>query len=190
MTSSSSRLTSSTAVPFVTLCHDLLVDMLNGTHVQAAGGLHGNEQLGIPVDLTGNDRLLLVATGHAAHDGGAVLAAAHVVLCDQPVGVLTHFIRTDEAALLELRLPVALQHHVVFQAVIQHQTVLVAVLRDMAHAVLGALADGGMGNVLAIQRDLAVGQLFQTGQAVDKLGLACCPQCPPGRRSHRRAPGR
>ena len=49
---------------------------------------------------------------------------------------------------------------------------LVAVLRDMAHAVLGALADGGVGDVLAIQRDLAVGQLFQTGQAVDKLGLA------------------
>ena len=47
----------------------------------------------------------------------------------------------------------------------RHQTVLVAVLRDMAHAVLGALADGGMGDVLAIQRDLAVGQLFQTGQA-------------------------
>ena len=42
----------------------------------------------------------------------------------------------------------------------------------MAHAVLGALADGGMGDVLAIQRDLAIGQLFQTGQAVDKLGLA------------------
>ena len=46
-----------------------------------------------------------------------------------------------------------------------------AVLRDMAHAVLGALTDGLVGDVLAVQRDLAAADLFQTGQAVDELGL-------------------
>ena len=49
---------------------------------------------------------------------------------------------------------------------------LVAVFGDVAHAVLRALADGGIGDVLAVQRDLAGVELFQTGQAVDELGLA------------------
>ena len=73
MTSSSSRRHQQHRRALVTLCHDLLVDILDGAHVQAAGGLHGHQQLGIPVDLTGNDRLLLVAAGHAAHDGVAAL---------------------------------------------------------------------------------------------------------------------
>ena len=49
---------------------------------------------------------------------------------------------------------------------------LVAVFGDMAHAVLGALADGFTGDVLAVQRNGAAGQFFQAGQAVDELGLA------------------
>ena len=49
---------------------------------------------------------------------------------------------------------------------------LVTVLRDVAHAVLGALTDGLIGDVLTVQHDLAAADLFQTGQAVDKLGLA------------------
>ena len=156
----------------IALGHDLPVDVFNGADVQAAGGLHCHQQLGVFVDLTGNDGFLLVAAGHAAHDGGAALAAADVVLRDQFIGVLPHFPFLDEAAFLELRLPVTLEHHVVFQAVIQHQTVLVAVFGDMAHAVLGALADGFTGDVLAVQRNGAAGQFFQAGQAVDELGLA------------------
>ena len=148
------------------------MDVFNCTNVQTAGWLNCHQELRVLIDLTGNDGLLLVAAGHAAHGGQAALTAAHIVLGNELIGVFAHLIAADKAALLELRLPVTLQHHVVFQTVVQHQTVLVTVLRDMAHAVLGALADGGMGDVLAIQRDLAVGQLFQTGQAVDKLGLA------------------
>ena len=49
---------------------------------------------------------------------------------------------------------------------------LVAVLRDVTHAVLGALADALVGDILAVQRKLAARQLAQAGQAVDELGLA------------------
>ena len=95
--------------------HQQMADGLDGAHVQAAGGLHCHQQLGVFVDLTGNDRLLLVAAGHAAHDGSAALAAAHVILGDQLIGVLPHLFTADKAVVLELGLPVALKHHIVFQ---------------------------------------------------------------------------
>ena len=155
----------------VALGHDLAVNVLNGTHVQTTGGLHCHQQLGVAVDLAGDDCLLLVAAGHTAHGGHTALTAAHVVLLDQPVGVLAHLIGTDKAALLELRLPVALQHDVVFQTEIQHQTVLVAVFGDVAHAVLRALTDALAGDVLAVQCDLAARQFFEAGEAIDELGL-------------------
>ena len=156
----------------VALGHDLLVDILDGADVQAAGGLHRNQQLGVFVDLAGDDGFLLVAARHAARDGDAALAAAHVVLFDQTVRVGAHGRLLDEAMVLELRLPVALQHHVFLQRVVQHKAVLVAVFGDMAHAVLRALADGGVGDVRAAQRDAAAAGLFKAGQAVDELGLA------------------
>ena len=66
MTSSSSSETSRTALARVALGHQLLVDVLDRANVQAAGRLHGDQQLGILVDLAGHDGLLLVAAGHAA----------------------------------------------------------------------------------------------------------------------------
>ena len=49
---------------------------------------------------------------------------------------------------------------------------LVAVLGDVGHAHGVALADGGVGDVLAAEGDLAGGQRLQTGEAVDELRLA------------------
>ena len=147
------------------------MDILNGSNIQAAGRLHSHQQLGILIDFARDDGFLLVAAGHAAGNGHTALAGTHIVLLNQVVRILAHFIRLDKAIMLELRLPVALQHHVLFQRVIQHQAVLMAILRDMAHAVLGALADGSVGDVLSIQRDRTAGDFFQTGQAVHQLGL-------------------
>ncbi len=97
----------------VALGHDLLVDILNGADVQAAGGLHCHQQLGslsisrammafcwLPPDML---RTMVTA-----------LTAAHIVLLDQLVGI-SRTSPADKACPLELRLPVALQHHVVFQ---------------------------------------------------------------------------
>ena len=74
--------------------------------------------------------------------------------------------------MLELRLPVALQHEVVLERIVQHQSVFVPVLRDVAHAELAALADRGACDVVPLQPDRAGARTFQPGQRVDELRLA------------------
>ena len=148
------------------------MDILDRADVQTAGWLDCDQQLRLLIDLAGDDGLLLVAAGHTAGDGGRALAAAHVILLDKALGVFLHGGLFDEAVVLELGLPIALQNHIVRQRVIQHQAVLVAVLRDMAHTRLAALADGGVGDVLAFQLDGTGGGLFQAGNAVDQFALA------------------
>ena len=49
---------------------------------------------------------------------------------------------------------------------------LVPVLRDVADAGLVALMDAAFGDILAAQGNPALAGLFQTGQAVDQLGLS------------------
>ncbi len=66
MTSSSSRRHEQHRLALVALGDELAVDVFDGADVQTAGRLHGDEQLGILVDLAGDDGLLLVAAGHAA----------------------------------------------------------------------------------------------------------------------------
>ena len=132
------------------------MDILNGAHVQAAGGLDGNEQLRVLVNLPGHDGLLLVAAGHAAGHGDRPLAGADIVLVDEAVGVVPDGFALQKARLAdELRPKIPLEHHVVLQGVVQHQTVLVPVLGDVAHAQGGPLSDGGAGDVLSLQHDPA-----------------------------------
>ena len=148
------------------------MDVLDGTHVQAPGGLDGDEQLGVPVNFPGHDGLLLVSAGHTPGDGDAALAAADIILLDQPVGIIPDGLAANEAQLLEFRFPIALEHHVVFQGIVQHQAVLVAVLRDVGHPLLAALADGRLGNVGAVQGDRSGAYFFQAGEGIDKFRLA------------------
>ena len=147
------------------------MNVLDRAHVQSAGRLNGHEQWGVLVQLAGDDGLLLVSARHAAHDGEGPLAAAHVELLDQPVGVGAHLVLSDKAALLELRLPVALQHQVFLQRVVQNQTVLVPVLGDVAHAGLAALTDGRVGNFLSAEADAARAHRLKAGQSRHELGL-------------------
>src|SRR5699024_6526608 len=135
-------------------------------------GLDRYQKLRLLVDLTGDDGFLLVAARHAAGNGLGSLTAAHIILTDQLFGIFLDFTLADKAMVLELGLPVPLQDHIFPQGIIQDQTVLVAVLRNMAHAGLGTLPDGGVGDVLAAQADMTAGGLFQTGDAVDQLTLA------------------
>ena len=76
----------------------------NCTNVQTAGWLDCHQELRVLIDLTGNDGLLLVAAGHAAHGGQTALTAAHIVLGNELIGVFAHLIAADKAALLELGL--------------------------------------------------------------------------------------
>ena len=92
-------------------------------------------------------------------------------MLDQAVGVLTHRVRLDKAVVLEFGLVIALQHHILLQRKVQHQPVLVPVLRDMRH-LLAALSYSGVGNILAAQLYSTAARLFQSGQAVHQLGLS------------------
>ena len=49
------------------------------------------------------------------------------------------------------------------------------------YAVLGALTDALVGDLLAVQQHLAAVELFQTGQTIDKLGDVYKRQPPHGR---------
>ena len=146
--------------------------VLNGAHVQAAGGLDGDEQFGVLVDLAGHDGLLLVSAGHAARGGDGALAGADVVLLDELLGVGPDGLALEEARLDELRLEVPLEHHIVLQGVVQHQAVLMPVLGDVADARGGALADTGVGNVMPLEDNLSRSQGLNAGKAVDQLALA------------------
>ncbi len=83
--------------------------------------------------------------------GDGALTAADVELLNEPVGIFAHGVAADEAAVLELRLLVTLEHHVLLEREVEHEAVLVPVLGDVAH-ILAAAGDGGMRDVLAAER--------------------------------------
>ena len=149
-----------------------LVDEFDGADVEAAGGLDGDQKFRSLVDLTGDNGFLLVTAGHGAGYGNGALAGADIVGFHQPLGVGADIFAPQETELVhKFRLEVPLQHHIVFQGVIQHQTVLVAVLRDVAHAGQRALADGRVGDVLSAERYRSAGGLLKTRQTMDQLRL-------------------
>ena len=77
----------------------------------------------------------------------SALTGTDIVLIDELFGVGADVPAAQEARLVgELRLKVALEHHVVLERIVEHKAVLVTVLRDVAHAHHAALADGRMGD--------------------------------------------
>ena len=138
---------------------------------QAASGLDRHDQRLVPVHLSGNDGLLLIAAGHASGRGHRPLSGADVVLFDQPLGVAPDLVVPDKSKMLELGLPIPLEHQILLQGEVQHQAVLVPVLRDVAH-ILPPAADGGMRIIPATERHGPGGALVQAGEAVDQLRLA------------------
>ena len=73
---------------------------------------------------------------------------------------------------LETRLFIFLQDQILFQRIAEHQTVFMAVFRNMRHAGLTSLTDRCVGNVLPAERDLSGRSLFQSGQPVDQFRLS------------------
>ena len=148
------------------------MNILNSTYIQTAGGLYRHQQLGILIDLTGDDSLLLVAAGHTAGDGNRPLTAAHVVLLDQTLRVLADIVSPQESGSIgEFRFKIPLQHQIVLQRIVQHKTVFVAILRDVGHTHDTTLANGCAGDVLAAHGYLAGYQRLKTRQTIDKFGL-------------------
>ena len=141
------------------------MDVFNGAHVQTACGLDGDNQWLVPVDLSGNDRFLLVAAGHTAHHGNGPLSAADVVLFNEQVGVVPDGILLHKAKLLEPGFLETLQYRVLLQGKVQDQAVFVTILRDMAE-VFQPFAYGGVADFFPAQGDRTTGGFLQTGDAM------------------------
>ena len=127
------------------------MNVLNGAHVQAPGGLDRHQKLVGFVNFPGHDGLLLVAAGHAPGDGDGALTGADVILLYELFRILPDGVKLDHAMLVEFRMPVPLQHQVFFQSVVQDQAVLVPVFRDVAHACFAPGPGGIVGDVPAAQ---------------------------------------
>ena len=147
------------------------MDGLDRADVQTARRLHGNQQRLFPIQLTGDNRLLLVAARHGAHRGDRALSAADIKALDQLVCILAHGVKTDEAVVLEVLLAEALEHNVFFQRVAEHKPVLVPVGRDVRHACVRAAADALVRDLLAAERDVAARDAVKPRDALDQLRL-------------------
>ena len=149
------------------------MNVLDGAHVQTPGRLDRDQQLRVLVDFPGDDGLLLVAAGHTAGRGDGALTGADVILFDQPVGVVSDILSAQEAGLVgKLRLKIPLEYQVVLQRVVQHQAMLVPVLRNMAHTQKRTLPDGSLCNILSAELHGAAHHRLQAGNAVHQLRLA------------------
>ena len=91
--------------------------------------------------VSSDNGLLLVTAGHTPGDGHRALAGADIVFIDDFQSIVPDLAGFDKAHMLETGIRVALEHQVVFQGIIQHQAVLVPILRDMADAAEIPLVD-------------------------------------------------
>ena len=98
----------------------LIADALSGARQaleameEARDLLDGDEKIGVLVDLTGHDGLLLVAAGHAPGNGDGSLARADIVLLNEPDSILPDGLSFQKASGRDkLGLEIPLEHHVV-----------------------------------------------------------------------------
>ena len=89
--------------------HQFVVDIFNGPHIQAAGGLNGHDQRLVTVHFPRNDGLLLIAAGHTAGDGHRSLTTADVKFFDELLGIGPDRIPLDKAHFLKPRVLEPLQ---------------------------------------------------------------------------------
>ena len=83
----------------VALRQQLLADVLDRADVKAACGLHSDQQIAAQINLAGDDRLLLVAAGHAARTRRNALTASDVKLLDQAFRIAADFLEIEESLL-------------------------------------------------------------------------------------------
>ena len=154
----------------VALLDDAAVHELDRAHVEPAGRLAGDEHLVLTREFPGQDHLLLVAAGQRAHRhlrrGGAdveFLDAFGCVACDRA--------EVEPDAGGEGRLVVRVEHHVVGHREVADQPVFLPVLGDVGDARVQSLLRRGVGQVPAIQHDLARDRGPQAHQRLAQLGL-------------------
>ena len=149
-----------------------MMNVLDRADIQTSGRLHRNQKLRILIYFTGNDRLLLIAAGHAPGNGHRTLSGTHVILRDQLFGICPDIFPIQKACLGDkLRFKIAFQNDIVLQRIIQNQSVFMSVLRDMAHIFI-PFTDTQVCNIPAAKTDLAAFHRLQSGQSVNKFCLS------------------
>ena len=152
----------------VSLLQQLAVNVFDGPDVQAPGWLEGNDQVSVPVKFPGDDGLLLVTTGQVA--GWQLFAGrADVELLDQFPGVLPDGLFVHDPVLGVRLLVVGLAGNVFRQRQLQDQAVLLPVGRDVADAGFRDLADWLVGQILAVDDDLAAFNMAQASDGFDQF---------------------
>ena len=147
------------------------MDGLDCADVQAARRLHGDQQRLLPIQLAGDDRLLLVAARHGAHRGDRALPAADIEALDQLVCVPAHLVEADEAVILKLLIAEALEHDVLLQRVAEYKPVLVPVGGDVRHARVRTAADALVRDLPAAEPDVAARDAVKPRDTLDQLRL-------------------
>ena len=133
-----------------------MVDPVNRAHVQAAGRLVKDQQLGPDVDFTTQHHLLLIAAGKAA---GQISGAGRfdAVAGNNVLRVLFQFFLPGKAVVEPLFIKAALQQDIFSQCHVHNHAVAVTVQRDIAESRFIVLADTQVGDIFFPEKDMSRG---------------------------------
>ena len=146
------------------------MDILDRADVEAAGGLGGNDKLGLALKFTSHDHLLLVAAGQVTsvkENAWRTDIEIDTKLGRRPVD---HFPVHGGASGVG-RIVIVVQNHILGNREIGDHATSMSVLGDMRHAHGVACAHRGVGDLLAQEKDLAMCGAAQPGDCFDKGGL-------------------
>ena len=92
------------------------MDIFDGSYIQTTGRLYGDQKFRILVDLSCDDRFLLITTGHGTNGCDRTLTGTDIILFDQAVCIGTDRFSFQESKFIrKFRLKIPFQNDIVFQ---------------------------------------------------------------------------
>ena len=155
----------------ITLLDDLVVDVFNRGNIDAPRGLAGNQQIWLIVDLACNDDFLDIAAGHGT-DRGLFAGSFDVIFLDQFLCKLPNPIPAQQCAEPELPALVETDQQVLCDGLAEAGAAQIAVVRDIADALLAKFCGRDTGDIFAVIVDLAAAGLQETGQRINQFSLS------------------
>src|SRR5215204_2440056 len=159
------------AAALVTLRDKLLVDKLDGSHVETTSRLDGKEGIWLAMQFAGDDQLLLVSSrecpGRSVRGWSANVEGSH-----QPFGQCAAARVVDPTAGAEWCLLGVAQEHVLGERKGKHQPPSLAVLRDVGESHAAARVRASRGDVLALQQHPPALRTAQPGEHLDQFSLS------------------
>ena len=92
----------------ISLCNNLLMDIFNGTDIQTSCRLHKNHQIRIQLNLSSNNRFLLISTAHGAHNRLTALSGTNIILCDKLFSIFPNRLMGKDALLRKTLISIGL----------------------------------------------------------------------------------